>query len=231
MSAVRIKILMGGLASRIVQVDDVSREIKEFQICDRTGQTQLTLWEDKIPQVKFGGSYEISHVITRKFNEKIVIRSTFSTTIKEIDDVGEPDVLQPYEGSQELLRICGCVTSLSVEARHHCRRCKATQTNYKTECKRHCCEGCGWYQIPSLYTVVYSGHAVVESEGHEHKLNLTNSAVYTFVSEGMGGSVSDTKKIVNKLMGARVVQFEVGPNQIVMSIKVIEEKVVDCEPE
>ncbi|TKS65832.1 hypothetical protein D9C73_028361 [Collichthys lucidus] len=105
-SAVRLKILAGGAASTIVQLDDGPRELKEFRVCDRSGQTKLTLWEEKIVMVQDSKSYHITNLSTRKFGEKTTLTSSRLSTITEIEDVGEPDMLEPCV---DLPKITGCM--------------------------------------------------------------------------------------------------------------------------
>ncbi|CAL8295930.1 unnamed protein product [Merluccius merluccius] len=212
---VRVKILPGGVVSRFVVVGGVSRELREFRICDRSGQTNVTLWEEKIAMVNVSKSYEISKLSTRRFKEQTTLTSTFYTSITEIQDVGEP---------RDLVEICGCVTAVKVSARRQCRRCHAVQKEYKERCVTHCCERCEMLQRASSYAVMYSGTLAVLSNGEEHTLMLTNSVVSTFLSEHLGGAASGHAEMQEKLVRTENVEVQVDSDQVVMSIKLSEEE-------
>ncbi|KAK0151599.1 hypothetical protein N1851_007098 [Merluccius polli] len=217
-NAVRVKILPGGIQSKLVPVDGVMRELKQFRVCDPTGVTRLTMWEDKILLVELSHSYEIRNVTTRRCGEQTVLTSTPSTTLNEIQDVGEPDKLEPYGDGGDLAKVCGRVSAVQIGAKHHCVRCRASQAQFSCKCTSHRCERCRMLQRAESYRVLYSGTVVVVSDGQENTATLTNSALSRFVAEHMGGVATDSEAIEAKLISVDEVELEVNSSQVVMSL-------------
>ncbi|KAK0136493.1 hypothetical protein N1851_027391 [Merluccius polli] len=226
-NAVRVKILPGGIQSKLVPVDGVMRELKQFRVCDPTGVTRLTMWEDKILLVELSHSYEIRNVTTRRCGEQTVLTSkhdvtvltsTPSTTLNEIQDVGEPDKLEPYGDGGDLAKVCGRVSAVQIGAKHHCVRCRASQAQFSCKCTSHRCERCRMLQRAESYRVLYSGTVVVVSDGQENTATLTNSALSRFVAEHMGGVATDSEAIEEKLISVDEVELEVNSSQVVMSL-------------
>ena len=215
----RVKILPGGVQSRVVPVDGVPRELKEFRVCDPTGVTKLTMWEDKILLLQVSHSYEIRNVTTRRYGEQTALTSTQSTTVLEIHDIGEPDDLEPDDDDDEgdLVQVSGCVSAVQVGARHHCGRCRASQLDFKTGCTSHRCDRCRMLQRADSYPVMFGGTVVVDSDGQEQTLTLTNSAISVFVAEYMGGVASDSDAVEEKLLSVNA-ELEVNASQLVTSI-------------
>jgi len=112
--SVSVKILPGGAVSRMVQVDGAPRELKQLSVCDKSGQTKLTLWEQKIGLVKEGRSYRLTNLATRRYGEKTTITSSRATEVTETEDVVEPDMLEAYDEAY------GRVIGSDVVARYHC---------------------------------------------------------------------------------------------------------------
>jgi len=219
---VRVKILPGGIQSRVVPVDGVPKELKQFRVCDPTGVTKLTMWEDKILLIQVSHSYEIRNVTTRRYGEQTVLTSTQSTTVLEIQDIGEPDDLEPDDDDDDddegdLVKVFGCVSAVQVGARHHCGRCRASQSDFKTGCTSHRCDRCRMLQRANSYPAVFSGTVVVDSGEQEQTLTLTNSAISVFVAEYMGGVASDSDAVEEKLLGVNA-ELEVNSSQLVTSL-------------
>ena len=218
----RVKILPGGVQSRVVMVDGIQRELKEFQVCDATGVTRLTLWEDKILLVDVSHSYEIRHVTTRRCGEQTVLTSTPSTTIDAIQDVGEPDQLEPHGGGDDggnLAKLSGRVNAVQITAKRQCVRCRGSQAQFNPTCTSHRCERCRLLQRAESYHVMYCGTVVVLSDGQENTVTLTNSAISMFVAEHMGGGASDSEAIEEKLITVDAVELEVNSSQLVTSLR------------
>ena len=220
----RVKILPGGMQSRVVPVDGVPRELKQFRVCDPTGVTKLTLWEDKILSVQLSHSYEIRHLTTRRYGEQTVLTSTPSTTILEIQDIGEPDDLEPDDDDDDegdVVKVSGCVTAVQVGARHHCVRCRASQSDFKTGCTSHRCDRCRMLQRADTYPAVFNGTVVVDCDGQEQTFTLTNSAISVFVAEHMGGVATDSDAVEEKLLSIDV-ELAVNSSQLVTSLSLRE---------
>lgn len=219
MKTIRVKILPGGMGSRMVDVNGVQRELREFNICDNSGQTKLTVWEDRIAMVEVHKSYEISNLTTRRFGEKTTLSTTVLSSITEVQDVGEPETLEASDESTKSLEICGRVLGVEVVARYHCALCHASQVelNKKDECYR--CEKCRQLQETGTFSVLYGGILTVMSDTKVHKLQMTNSAVRMFVSEQLGGGVTDVDVIDRKIISVKNVQVEVDGSGLVITMK------------
>lgn len=213
----RVKILPGGAVSRMVQWDGGPRELKQFHVCDRSGQTKLTLWEDKILMVKESRSYQITSLTTRRFGEKNTLTSTWSSTIKEIEDVGEPDTLEAWDDELDVPKICGRVIKCDVVARYYCVICHGSQTNVHEKSEGHRCEKCDMLQRRETFIVLYGGKISIFHDEQELSLGLTNVAVSTFVSEQLGSAPTDVDAIAWKLTCAGTVELEVDSSQTVTS--------------
>jgi len=220
---VRVKILPGGIQSRVVPVDGVSRELKQFRVCDPTGVTKLTLWEDKILLVQQSQSYEIRNLATRRYGEQTVLTSTPSTAVVKIQDIGEPDDLEPDDDDDvgDLVKVSGCVSAIQIGARHHCGRCRATQSDFKTGCTSHRCDRCRMLQRADAYPAVFSGTVVVDCDGQEQTFTFTNSAISVFVAEHMGGVATDSDAVEEKLLSIDV-DLAVNSSQLVTSLSLRE---------
>ncbi|KAM7420109.1 hypothetical protein PAMA_014695 [Pampus argenteus] len=216
-AAVRVKILAGGTASRIVELDGGPRELMELRVCDRSGQTKLTLWEEKIAMVQDSKSYHITNLYTRKFDDKTILTSSRHTTITEIEDVGEPDMLEPCV---DLPKISGCVIGSETALRYHCGICRGSQSNFNSKNEAHRCNKCNMMQKCTNFRTLYAGKLLLLQNGQELSLTLTNSAVLHFISEHLGGGATDVDAIDCKLIGLGNVELDVGSNNAILRIKV-----------
>ncbi|KAM7382299.1 hypothetical protein PAMA_012926 [Pampus argenteus] len=216
-AAVRVKILAGGTASRIVELDGGPRELMELCVCDRSGQTKLTLWEEKIAMVQDSKSYHITNLYTRKFDDKTILTSSRHTTITEIEDVGEPDMLEPCV---DLPKISGCVIGSETAVRYHCGICRGSQSNFNAKNEAHRCNKCNMMQKCTNFRTLYAGKLLLLQNGQELSLTLTNSAVLHFISEHLGGGATDVDAIDCKLIGLGNVELDVGSNNAILRIKV-----------
>ena len=213
----RVKILPGGAMSHMGQLDGKPRELKQFCVCDRSGQTKLNLWEDKIGMVKESRCYHITNLATRRYGDKTTITSTCSTKVTEIEDVGEPDMLEACDEASDVPKIYGRVIGSDVVATYHYVICRGRQTQLNEKNEGHRCEKCKMWQKRETFRVLYSGKICIFHNEQELSLILTNSAVCMFVSEHLGGAAID---IAWKLTCAGNVELDVDSNQTVMAIKV-----------
>ncbi|KAG7467869.1 hypothetical protein MATL_G00136760 [Megalops atlanticus] len=215
---VHAKILPDGAVSRVVPVAGVPRELKEVRICDRSGLTTLTLWEGQILSVEASRSYRLCNLVTRKVGDRTVLTSTRTTTVTEIADVGEPESLEPHDDSRETTTLRGCVSGVQISQKQRCRRCHANQDNFSKRSSTHQCQGCKMLQRASSFILSYSGTLLLSSEGEEHSVSFTNSSVYAYLAEHLGGSVSDAEAIEEHLIGAGETEVRVNGSGLILSV-------------
>ncbi|CAL8247382.1 unnamed protein product [Merluccius merluccius] len=225
-AAVRVKILPGRALSRIVQVDGVARELRRYHVCDRSGQGYLVGGEDK----EESRSYELTHLSTRRFGDETTLTSMRGSTVTEIEDVGEPDHLEPYDEATDVPKICGRVIGADVSARYHCVICRGSQQHFNEKSEGHRCERCNMLQSGANFRVVYGGKLSIYHKEQEMSLILTNSAVCAFVADQLAGAAIDGDAIDWKLTCAGNVELEVDANQNVLSIKVAGDDAPGAQP-
>ncbi|KAM7416684.1 hypothetical protein PAMA_018644 [Pampus argenteus] len=220
-ASVRVKILPGGAASSIVQLGGGPRELKELRVCDRSGQTKLTLWEEEIAMVQDSKSYHITNLSTRKFEEKTMLTSSRHSIITEIEDVGEPDMLEPCV---DLPKISGRVIGSETVIRYNCGICRGRQSNFKPKNEAQRCDKCNMMQKRTNFRTLYTGKVSLLQNGQELSLTLTNSAVLHFISEHLEEGATDVDAINCKLMGLGNVELDVDSKHAVVRISVTRTK-------
>lgn len=170
-------------ANKVVQVQGTPCELKTYEVCDRTGQTGITVWDRLILSVQEGNSCRFETLTTRKEGDRTVLTTTPATVITTTAEVGHPASLRPITvRGEETLR--GLVTGVQIVAKPRCRRCHAGQDNLAVKSSTDRCERCAIQQSPTSYIISYSGVLIlVGGDGEEHPMSFTNSAVFTFVRD------------------------------------------------
>lgn len=214
------KILPEGIVSRVVPVDGVQCELKEFQICDPTGQTTLTLWEKQILAVEVSKSYRLANLATRKAGDRTVLTSSPSTTVSLISAVGEPESIEAHDDRQNTSEFLGTVSGVQIKAKHRCRRCHANQEEFVTRLSTHRCQRCKLLQRSSSFAASYSGVLVLTSDGQDQSLIFTNSAISVYLKEkDLSESMRDVEAIEEHFINIGEVDVSVNAEGLIISIK------------
>lgn len=124
--------LLQATASRVVPVNGMPCEVKVYDICDPTGQTSLSLWEQQILSAKEGQLYRFQALATRKEGDRTVLTSTPSTVMTAIAEVGKPPTVTVSTKREHAVR--GEVMGVQILARPRCRRCHASQDSVAPRC-------------------------------------------------------------------------------------------------
>ncbi|KAG9330442.1 hypothetical protein JZ751_024446 [Albula glossodonta] len=217
---VEAKILPEGTVSKVVAVDSVQCELKEFQICDPTGQTMLTLWDKQILAVQVSKSYRLAKLATRKAGDRTVLTSTPSTTLSEISAVGQPDSIEVRDDRQNTSMIRGSVNGVQIIGKHRCRRCHSNQEEFVTRASTHRCQRCKLLQRSTSFAVSYSGVLVLTSNGQDQSLSFTNSAICNYLKEKeMNESMKDVEAIEEHFLNIGQVDISVNGEGLIVSIQ------------
>ena len=171
------------LENRVVQVQGAPVELRCFEVCDVTGQTALTVWDQLILSVQVGKCYSFLALSTRKDANRTVLTTTPSSVVAVIAGIGQPPslLLMPVK-AKETLR--GLASAVSIVAKPRCPRCNTGQDNLGVKLSTHRCERCSMRQRTASYLLTYSGQLIVlKRDGEECSMVLTNSAVSEFVRD------------------------------------------------
>lgn len=212
------KIQSTGSMSRVAPVDGAECDLEDFQVCNPTGQTTLTLWNKQILAVQASKSCRFGNLETRKFGDRTVLTSTGSTTISEIS--ASVESAEAQDDRQNISMYRGTVSGVQISANHRCQRCHANQEEFVTHSSTHRCQCCKLLQRSSSFAVSYSGVLVLTSEGQDKSLIFTNSAVFTYLKEkDPGGSMRDVEEIEEHFISVDDVDVSVNAEGLVLSIK------------
>ncbi|XP_076158552.1 uncharacterized protein LOC143141706 [Alosa pseudoharengus] len=223
-SELHAKILADGVVSRVVSVDGTMKELREFGICDRSGQTKLTLWESSILDVKPSKSFKLCHLVTRKSGDLTVLTSTPITTATAIEDVGEPDSLEPLDDSSDTTTtLRGCVSAVYIAQKQRCRRCHKNQEEFPKRCTTHRCEGCKMLQKSPSFQATYSGSLELTCDGEDHSVSLPNSAIWSYATQHLGDSVNEAEVIEEHLLCTGNIEVHVNCSGLTLSIEPLPE--------
>ncbi|XP_060798516.1 uncharacterized protein LOC132900440 [Neoarius graeffei] len=177
-------------------------EVKEFAVCDPTGQTSPSVWGAQVVSVQEGRSYQFDALATRKQGDLTVLTTTPSTAISEIAEVGQPSSMEPLSaGVKQTVR--GEVTGVQIVANPRCCRCHASQDGLATRSTTHWCERCKILQQTNAYTFTYASVLIVMGDdGVELSGNFTNSAIFNYVRDNfLSASAHDGMVLEEHVIG------------------------------
>lgn len=175
--------------SRVVPLNGTPTELKVFEVCDPTGQTSLSVWDRLVTEVSEGRSYRFTALSTRREGQRIVLTCTPTTTVAAVPAVGQPASVDTPVRAESTIE--GQVSGVQLAVKPRCKRCHAAQDKFTSKSTNHRCERCKMLQRSNTYLFIYSGVIVLlQSNGHEEALTLTNSAVFNYVRDSMLAAVA-----------------------------------------
>lgn len=118
--------LMQAKVTKMVPLNGVPAELKTFEVGDPTGQTEVTLWNLQILEVKEGQSYHLGPLAMHKIGQQTVLTGTPGTSIQEIAEVQvTPSFKMVNTNTAENVR--GTVEGFQLLAKPQCCRCHFSQ--------------------------------------------------------------------------------------------------------
>ncbi|KAK3095474.1 hypothetical protein FSP39_015132 [Pinctada imbricata] len=189
-----------------------AKSVRNAIIADKSGTKTISFWGNIIPSVKQGSFYNLTNVVSKKFDENITLSTTTNTKALQIpifDEVKEEDV--PIQHAENIV-----ITSINVITSYRCsnKSCSATFPIQELKGTFMKCSTCKMKQKVENIIKSTSAKAVCKTETDSNKqILISQQALENCLGEENNELMKDEDALEDHILTVENFRITTGNNR------------------